>query len=72
MTYTLDEVAQMIGCSRSAAYKAAAAGELKTIKIGTRLYVPRAWLERYLNGNDEALSVSLTTVPHSTVRAAKP
>jgi excisionase family DNA binding protein len=49
-TYTVDQAAKILGISRWAAYQAAREGELPTIRIGKRLIVPRAALERMLAG----------------------
>ncbi len=43
-TITISEAARILGISRSAAYRAAARGELPTIRIGRRLLVPTAKL----------------------------
>jgi excisionase family DNA binding protein len=40
----VDEACQFLGISRSAGYRAAAAGDLPTIRFGRRLYVPTARL----------------------------
>jgi len=40
-TYTIDEVAEILGIARSSAYRAARAGQIPTIKIGRRLLVSR-------------------------------
>lgn len=42
LTYTVEEVADLLGVSRSAAYAAAARGELPTIRIGRRVLIKRA------------------------------
>ncbi len=47
-TYTLQEVAEMLGIGRNNAYRAAQAGEIPTIRIGRRLLVPKAALEKML------------------------
>ena len=43
-TLTIPETARLLGISRSAAYRAAACGEIPTIRIGRRLLVPTAKL----------------------------
>jgi excisionase family DNA binding protein len=45
-TVTVDIAAKILGISRSFAYEAARRGEIPTIKIGRRLLVPRAALDR--------------------------
>lgn len=52
-TLTVEETAVVIGCSRTVAYQAVASGEIYSIKVGRRIYVPRAALERMLNGTAE-------------------
>jgi excisionase family DNA binding protein len=49
-TLTVSEAAQALGVSRNKAYEAAKRGEIPTIKIGGRILVPRAALERMLDG----------------------
>lgn len=45
---TVDEAAQFLRISRQSAYQAVRAGEIPVVKIGRRLLVPRAALERML------------------------
>jgi excisionase family DNA binding protein len=45
-TLTIPEAARLLGISRSATYRAAAKGEIPTIRIGCRLLVPTAKLVR--------------------------
>ena len=54
LTYTVDEAAKLLRIGRNHAYDAAKAGELPTIKIGKRILVPRAALERMLAQPDKA------------------
>ena len=49
-TLSIIEAGEVLGIGRSAAYEAAKQGELPTIKIGRRLLVPIALLERLLAG----------------------
>jgi excisionase family DNA binding protein len=51
---TLSEVAALLRISRASAYQAAARREIPTIRIGRRLLVPTAALERLLAGNTAA------------------
>ena len=50
LTFTIPEAARRLGIGRNTAYEAARTGELPTIRIGKRLLVPRAALERKLTG----------------------
>jgi excisionase family DNA binding protein len=49
-TRTITEVAKSLGIGRNTAYEAARRGEIPTIKVGKRLLVPVAALDRMLNG----------------------
>ncbi len=41
MTFTVDEVARLLGVSRSGAYDSIARGEIPSLNIGRRVLVPR-------------------------------
>ena len=47
-TVSIQEAGQILGLKRSAAYRAAKAGDIHTIAIGSRLLVPVTWLEELL------------------------
>ena len=49
---SIPEAARVLGIGRSAAYQAARAGELPTIRIGRRVLVPVVALERVLGRID--------------------
>jgi excisionase family DNA binding protein len=49
-TYSVPEAGAILGVGRSLAFSAAAAGTLPTIRVGKRLLVPRAALEKLLGG----------------------
>jgi excisionase family DNA binding protein len=51
---TLNEAAEMLRISRGSAYEAAKRKEIPTIRIGRRLLVPAAALERMLAGDTGA------------------
>ena len=51
-TKSMGEAAQILGISRGSAYLAAKRGELPVLKIGKRLVVPDAALERMLDAAD--------------------
>jgi len=51
-TYSIPEVAKVLGIGRTAAYEAARTGEIPTIRIGKRILVPVAALERLLAGSE--------------------
>ena len=50
-TLTITEASKALGVSRNKAYEAARRGEIPTIKIGKRILVPLAALERMLQGS---------------------
>jgi excisionase family DNA binding protein len=41
LTFTVDEVARLLGISRSGAYDSIARGEIPSLNIGRRVLVPR-------------------------------
>lgn len=47
-TISVEHAAELLGVSRSAAYRAAKAGQLQTFRMGRRLLVPTAPLLRML------------------------
>jgi excisionase family DNA binding protein len=49
-TYTIEEAAKILRIGRSSAYSAAERGELPTIRLGKRILVPKAALDRLLAG----------------------
>ena len=48
LTYTVAEAGELLGISRGSAYEAVKAGDIPVLKIGGRLLVPRAALDRML------------------------
>ena len=54
LTLSVPEAGRLIGLGRNAAYDAAAKGELPTIKIGSRILVPKVALERMLESAGQA------------------
>jgi len=48
LVLTVPEAGALFGLSKASSYFAAAKGRLPTIKMGDRLFVPRAALERML------------------------
>jgi excisionase family DNA binding protein len=53
-TATVPEAAKRLGIGRNQAYEAAARGDIPTIRIGKRILVPLAALDRMLAGNPKA------------------
>ncbi len=48
LTLTVAEAARCLGIGRNSAYEAIAKGEIPVVKIGKRLLVPKAALEKLL------------------------
>jgi excisionase family DNA binding protein len=49
-TLSVDEAARLLRIGRSLAYAGVASGAIPSIRIGKRLLIPRAALERMLEG----------------------
>ncbi len=55
-TFTIEEAAEVLGVGRNTAYEAARRGEIPSIRLGRRILVPKAALERMLeSGNGDPL-----------------
>jgi excisionase family DNA binding protein len=52
LTLTVEEAGRLLGISRGAAYRAAACGQIPTIRVGRRLLVPTARLHQLLGLSD--------------------
>lgn len=50
-TYRIEEAAKLLGIGRNHCYEAAKRGDIPSIKIGKRILVPRAALDRMLEGS---------------------
>ena len=50
LTLTIPEAARLLGISTSKAYEAARAGEIPTVRLGTRVLVSRRRLEELIDG----------------------
>ena len=49
-TYTVLEVAEILGIGRNTAYEICRTGEIPTIRIGGRVLVPRSAIDELLKG----------------------
>ena len=52
-TLSVVEAARIMGVSKNVAYEAARRGEIPSIRLGGRILVPRAALERLLEMNND-------------------
>jgi excisionase family DNA binding protein len=50
MTYTVEEVAELLGLGRNTAYVAVRNGNIPAIKIGGRYVIPKSVIDKLLNG----------------------
>jgi excisionase family DNA binding protein len=48
-TLTVEQAARVLGIGRNGAYQAVKTGEIPSIRLGKRILVPRAALERLLH-----------------------
>jgi excisionase family DNA binding protein len=53
-TCSVDQLARMIGCGRTQAYGLVNSGEIRSIKIGNRHFIPTAVVRELLQGTDAA------------------
>lgn len=53
LVFTVEEAAQLLGISRSFAYEAVQHGEIPSMRIGKRILVPKAALQRFLESSSE-------------------
>jgi excisionase family DNA binding protein len=51
-TYSVDEAAAKLGLNRNSAYAGVKAGTIPSIRVGGRLLVPKAMLDRMLGTED--------------------
>jgi excisionase family DNA binding protein len=52
LTISIAEAAKVLGIGRNTAYEAAQRGDIPTIRVGRRILVPKAGLERLLSESD--------------------
>ena len=51
LTYTVNEVAELLGISRTSAYECVRRGEIPAIELGRRLVIARTTADRILDPN---------------------
>ncbi len=67
---SVDQAAVALGIARGTAYRAVHRGELPSVRIGGRLLIPRAALERLLRGEEASPSPASVDAPASRELAA--
>lgn len=55
-TMTVEEAAEVLGISRTSAYECVRRGELRAVRLGRRLVVPRLVVEQLLTGERPTVS----------------
>ena len=55
LVFTVEEAAKLLGISRSFAYEAVQRGDIPSMRIGKRILVPKAALQRFLHAVDESV-----------------
>lgn len=53
IVYTIPEVAQLLGISRSYAYELVKRNEIPILKLGKRRMIPKQYLEQWIQKNTE-------------------
>ena len=49
LVYSVDEARKLLGISRGLVYQAIHAGQIPSIRVGRRVLIPRAALQRFLD-----------------------
>jgi excisionase family DNA binding protein len=57
-TMTVEEAAEVLGISRTSAYECVRRGELRAIRLGRRLVVPRLVVDQLLAGERATIAPS--------------
>ena len=52
-TYTIEEVAAVLGISKTHAYRMAASGDLPAIRMGWKILIPRRIIDEMLSGEHQ-------------------
>ena len=56
LTFTVTEVAELLGISRTTAYECVRRGEIPSLTLGRRLVVSRVALDALLNADGDAVT----------------
>lgn len=62
-TYTVPEVAEMLGISRSTAYECVRRGEIPSLKLAGRVVISRAAFEAFLDAHTPAPATATPRTP---------
>lgn len=58
LAYRIEEAARLLGIGRNSCYEAAKTGQIPSIRIGKRLLVPKAALDRLLESGSAIKSAA--------------
>lgn len=58
VTYTVEDVAKLLGIARNSAYERVHAGDIPSIRMGRRYLTPRERFDAWLNGTDRKHEVA--------------
>ena len=71
LTYTVDEVAEILGLSRAKTYDLVARGEIPTVPIpGRRRLIARLTLQRLLEAGAPSTATAINEAPQSDPRVS--
>lgn len=52
--YSVEELAVVLGISKSACYALVKEGQFHTVRVGTRILIPKMCVEKWLKGEEES------------------
>lgn len=55
-TYSVEELAFTLGISKSSCYALIKEGQFRTVRVGTRILIPKTCIEKWLNGEEEKVN----------------
>jgi excisionase family DNA binding protein len=70
VVYTVPEAGRLLGLSRNGSYEAAKRGEIPTIRIGRRLFVPKISFHRMLDVAGTGTTMLAENSAWTTIRRA--
>jgi len=62
LTLSVDEAAQVLGISRTTAYECVRTGELRAVRLGRRLVIPKAAIADLLAGPAAVADASVASI----------
>lgn len=65
LTYSIDEAAEAIGVGRGSAYELVRRGDLRTVRVGRRVLVPREAVRDFLGLRHKQGAASASAMPEA-------